>query len=188
MPLRIRPNLQSRYPSQVRAAQSMARRPPRKPGINPQRGPRPVRAAASGSVPWMYPVFVTLLVLPAMALVSTGLNLPWVGLYALGVSVVTFWIYACDKRCARAGEWRIPEARLLFFDLIGGWPGGLLAQQTLRHKCSKQGYQATFWIIVLLWQGAAADCLLGWPVVRTIGTVVAAEERSYHGPQGFEAR
>ncbi|WP_371734051.1 DUF1294 domain-containing protein [Synechococcus sp. CCY 9618] len=29
--------------------------------------------------------------------------------------------------------------------LAGGWPGALLAQQLLRHKCSKASFVAMFW-------------------------------------------
>ena len=34
--------------------------------------------------------------------------------------------------------------------LAGGWPGGLLAQQVLRHKSSKPAFRVAFWITVAL--------------------------------------
>ncbi|HEU5072003.1 MAG TPA: DUF1294 domain-containing protein [Verrucomicrobiae bacterium] len=77
-----------------------------------------------------------------------------------------YWIYARDKRRAEAGEWRVPEARLHFLDLLGGWPGGFLAQRRLRHKCSKGSYQFMFWLIVLAWQFAACDSLQSWQFLK----------------------
>jgi len=34
---------------------------------------------------------------------------------------------------------------LLLLGLCCGWPGGLLAQQTLRHKTVKTSFQIAFW-------------------------------------------
>jgi uncharacterized membrane protein YsdA (DUF1294 family) len=86
----------------------------------------------------------------------------WVIAYAVLISALTYWVYGRDKRRAENGEWRVPEARLHLLDLLGGWPGGFLAQRRLRHKCSKGSYQFVFWLIVLVWQFAAVDSLQNW--------------------------
>ena len=39
---------------------------------------------------------------------------------------------------------------------MGGWPGALLAQDVLRHKTSKPGFLAIFWLMVALNVGALA--------------------------------
>lgn len=65
-------------------------------------------------------------------------------------SLVTFVFYALDKNAARKGAWRIPEAQLHLFALIGGWPGAMIAQQTLRHKSKKPSFRFVFWLTVLL--------------------------------------
>lgn len=65
-------------------------------------------------------------------------------------SLVTFVIYAIDKRAAVKGNWRIPEAHLHLLALIGGWPGAMAAQQKLRHKTKKQSFRVVFWITVIL--------------------------------------
>ena len=59
-------------------------------------------------------------------------------------------LYAGDKRRARAGRWRIPETTLQLAGLACGWPGGVLAQQLLRHKNRKNSFQALFWIFAVL--------------------------------------
>lgn len=43
-------------------------------------------------------------------------------------------------------------AQLHAVELLGGWPGALLAQQLLRHKTKKTSYQVVFWLIVLMHQ------------------------------------
>lgn len=65
-----------------------------------------------------------------------------------GLSLVTFLTYAIDKSAAIKGRRRTPEKMLHLLGLAGGWPGALLAQQLLRHKCSKASFVAVFWITV----------------------------------------
>jgi len=66
------------------------------------------------------------------------------------VSILTFVMYALDKWSAKQGKWRTPESTLHLLSLAGGWPGALLAQQTLRHKSSKQPFRIVFWATVLI--------------------------------------
>lgn len=65
-------------------------------------------------------------------------------------SIVTFLAYALDKYAARTARWRTPERILHLLALIGGWPGALIAQQTLRHKSRKVRFRVVFWLTVLL--------------------------------------
>lgn len=85
------------------------------------------------------------------ALIATERDLPgWViGLY-VGTSVLTYLVYADDKSAAASGRWRTPEGSLLALGLIGGWPGAVVAQQTLRHKTRKMSFQLAFWGTVAL--------------------------------------
>ena len=107
-------------------------------------------------------VMAGLLALPIYAVQLRGPSFHWVGIYAVVLSVITYWAYAVDKRRAEEGFWRIPEAHLHLLELLGGWPGAFLAQRRLRHKCSKGGYQLMFWFIVLAYQFAAFDSLQSW--------------------------
>jgi uncharacterized membrane protein YsdA (DUF1294 family) len=120
-----------------------------------------------------------LLVIPSFALNRLATWIDWRLLAGapLACSAVTFFLYRSDKRRAEAGEWRIPEATLHIVELIGGWPGAFLAQRKFRHKTSKASYQVVFWIIVMLHELLAVDCLLGWrfasDVLRFIKSHVA---------------
>ena len=65
----------------------------------------------------------------------------WVLLWSAGLSLVAFWLYVRDKKQARLADWRTPESTLLLADLLGGWPGGAVAQRLVRHKTSKRSYR-----------------------------------------------
>lgn len=66
------------------------------------------------------------------------------------INLTTHLAYAIDKRAARKARWRVPEAQLHLLALLGGWPGAILAQQTLRHKTVKRSFRFAFWITVIL--------------------------------------
>ncbi len=110
-----------------------------------------------------------LLLIPACALgrLSSGDDIRIVlGLF-LSLSVFAFFAYRSDKRCAEAGEWRVPEATLHILAFLGGWPGAFLAQRIFRHKTAKLSFQVVFWCIVGIHQYAAVDFLLDWRCSRT---------------------
>lgn len=54
--------------------------------------------------------------------------------YLVAINVLTFVIYGADKWKARRGRWRIPEAALLWFAVLGGSVGALSAMWLFRHK------------------------------------------------------
>lgn len=70
--------------------------------------------------------------------------------YYLVLSALTFLWYWKDKVSAKNGNWRTPENTLHLLSLIGGWPGGIIAQHVLRHKSRKQPFRAVFFLTVLL--------------------------------------
>jgi uncharacterized membrane protein YsdA (DUF1294 family)/cold shock CspA family protein len=73
---------------------------------------------------------------------------PWVALVYLMMSLATLTAYAIDKDAARMRRWRTSEQTLLMLGLLGGWPGALVAQRTLRHKTSKTSFQLAFTMTV----------------------------------------
>jgi uncharacterized membrane protein YsdA (DUF1294 family) len=65
------------------------------------------------------------------------------------VSPFAMFNYHKDKQAAINDEWRVPEMKLHYLEIMGGWPGALLAQQIWRHKTVKKSYQLTFTLIVI---------------------------------------
>lgn len=57
------------------------------------------------------------------------------------LSVLGALMIAWDKRQARLGRWRTPESTLHTVELLGGFPGVLLARRLLRHKTRKRAYR-----------------------------------------------
>ena len=78
---------------------------------------------------------------------------PWILAWYVIMSLITFVAYGLDKSASKKDQWRTPEKSLQLLGVIGGWPGGLLAQQTFRHKTSKKSFQWVFWMCV------EANCL-----------------------------
>lgn len=72
----------------------------------------------------------------------------WVWL--LLVNIFTFLLYGADKYAARSDWQRVPEKTLLIFGLVGGWPGGVIAQQFFRHKTQKQPFKTWFMVSVIV--------------------------------------
>jgi len=55
--------------------------------------------------------------------------------------VLTFVVFGVDKRKARQGRWRVPEATLLGLTALGGSIGAWLAMQLFRHKTQKKKFR-----------------------------------------------
>ncbi|WP_229259082.1 DUF1294 domain-containing protein [Duganella flavida] len=69
----------------------------------------------------------------------------WLASFYGVASVACFLAYAIDKSAAVHQRRRISERSLLLLGLFCGWPGGWLAQQTLRHKTAKTSFQIAYW-------------------------------------------
>lgn len=106
-------------------------------------------------------VFTLLCALPVGGSVSLWLTgITRIPLIAYGVaSAVAFGVYGYDKHQAKTGQWRTPEKALHGVELLGGWPGALLAQQVFRHKTRKVSFQVVFWLIVAVHQAVWMDVL-----------------------------
>lgn len=72
-----------------------------------------------------------------------------VGAY-LCLSLLTFITYAIDKSAAKRSKWRTKESTLHWLALMGGWPGALFTQHTLRHKSVKTSFRRVFWLTVII--------------------------------------
>jgi uncharacterized membrane protein YsdA (DUF1294 family) len=110
------------------------------------------------------------LLIPVGALLRQAAVMDWrllLGIPCLA-SAAAYVAYGLDKQRAEAGEWRISEATLHALEMLGGWPGGFLAQRRFRHKISKPSYLAVFWLTVALHHLLAVDSLLGWKYTRML--------------------
>ena len=94
-------------------------------------------------------VALLFLAVAGISVLATSLP-PQIPVIFLIISVVTFIAYAIDKSAAQNGRWRISEGTLHLLAVAGGWPGALMAQQTLRHKSKKASFRFVFWVTVLL--------------------------------------
>ncbi|MEO1235649.1 MAG: DUF1294 domain-containing protein [Planctomycetota bacterium] len=88
----------------------------------------------------------------------TPIVLGYLGLVAT-MSVVTFGVFAWDKRRARNRGWRVSEKAMHTLELLGGWPGAWLAMRWLRHKSVKRSYRVVWGLIVALHVAAWASGL-----------------------------
>ena len=141
------------------------RRKPRKPGtVARATGKQPARREAVGPVQSLGPKLVLFAGLCSLPLFG-ALQLLWVAgfgwalLAYVAASLISFWQYWRDKASALRGGWRTPENALHLVELLGGWPGALLAQQCFRHKTRKVAYQLLFWTIVAAHQAFWVDWL-----------------------------
>ena len=66
-----------------------------------------------------------------------------------GASSLSFLMYLFDKAAAQRGAQRTPEMTLHVVDLLGGWPGALVAQEQFRHKTTKRSFRIGFWFTVV---------------------------------------
>ncbi|OHE84197.1 MAG: hypothetical protein A2190_00390 [Lysobacterales bacterium RIFOXYA1_FULL_69_10] len=85
----------------------------------------------------------------AVALMLMGIAPALLTMVYLVMSAVSYIAYVLDKDAAgKRRRQRIPESTLLALDTFGGWPGGLIAQQQMRHKTVKASFQTGFWVSV----------------------------------------
>lgn len=80
-------------------------------------------------------------------------------IYAVA-SALSVLSMAWDKLRARRGGRRVPERVLHVLELLGGWPGALVAMFALNHKRAKPG----FWAVTLAI--ALAHVAVWWVLAR----------------------
>lgn len=73
-----------------------------------------------------------------------------IGLLLL-TNLVSFGLMWHDKRCARKGKWRVPEATLFIACACFGGIGGVLGMNILRHK-TKHWYFKVFFPMMMVVQ------------------------------------
>lgn len=147
---------------------AIRRKPREVPPATPPRAQRPIRSRAGTQrfprtldLRFKLLVLAVLLTLPVVGawnLLQQGI--PIVLVTYLVTSCASFLLFWSDKHKAQNGGWRTPEKTLHGIELLGGWPGTLVAQQVFRHKTRKASYLTTLWIIIALHQLVWADQLV----------------------------
>jgi uncharacterized membrane protein YsdA (DUF1294 family)/cold shock CspA family protein len=124
---------------------------PPKPGVSRQASPRPAG-------PLWPAASIAICALLAIGLAAhQGRLPPLIPVVFVVASLTVFLAYAFDKSAAMNRRRRTPENFLHLMNLLGGWPGGLIASRLFRHKSKKIEFRSVFYVCIAL--NCAA---LGW--------------------------
>ncbi len=80
--------------------------------------------------------------------------------YLLAVNIVGFALMGSDKKKAKKGAWRIPEATLFLAAILGGSIGSILGMQVFRHKTQHWYFKYGMPAILILQLALAAFIIL----------------------------
>lgn len=120
-------------------------------GRRPAAGGDNARAAIGRGPSGLYSLLLVVAYAGAVGWAVAAARMPATALSAVALaSAVAYIAYALDKDAAQRGRWRIAESTLHLFELVGGWPGALLAQHLMRHKTRKASCRFGFWCMVTL--------------------------------------
>ncbi len=71
--------------------------------------------------------------------------------YFVVMNVIGFSSMGIDKRKARKHKWRIPEARLFLYAILGGCIGSIVGMQVFRHKTKHTKFIVGMPVVLILW-------------------------------------
>lgn len=80
--------------------------------------------------------------------------------WLLIASLIALFLYWADKRKAKRGKWRTPEAVLLGISLLGGGYGGYAAMFLFHHKTKHWYFHAVNLLSILLHTAALIALLI----------------------------
>ena len=118
------------------------------------------------------PLFTLLFCAMLLTLYITGKAPVVLPALYIGLSVITFIVYAIDKSAAQNNRWRTQESTLHLLSLLGGWPGALYAQRRLRHKSVKQEFQSVFWLTIVVNCGALIWLISSERARQLLGSII----------------
>lgn len=105
---------------------------------------------------WLMNVLIALpLVFSGYLLMLAKNPIPFFAYWIL--SLLTMVLYGIDKANAATHQWRVSEILFHILELLGGWPGALIAQNDFRHKTRQSAY---LWIL----RGIIAIHLMAWGI------------------------
>ena len=62
-------------------------------------------------------------------------------IYLAGMNVLTFFLYGIDKLKAKKSKWRVKEATLIWFAVLGGSIGAWLGMKAWHHKTQHKKFK-----------------------------------------------
>ncbi|MCL2405782.1 MAG: DUF1294 domain-containing protein [Defluviitaleaceae bacterium] len=65
-------------------------------------------------------------------------------------NIITFWLYALDKKRAKNNQWRIKESTLILVAFLMGGLGAMVGMKVLRHKTQHMQFKVLVPIAVVL--------------------------------------
>ncbi len=71
--------------------------------------------------------------------------------YLVFVNLLSGLLFWKDKRAAKNGSWRVPEAQLHLMELLGGVFSNWLLMYAIRHKNKKFSYYAITYLLLIAW-------------------------------------
>ncbi len=80
--------------------------------------------------------------------------------YALLVNLTAFLLYGIDKRRAIKGLYRISEAALLLFGVLGGAMGSIIGMTAFRHKTKHKKFLILVPLLFLAYTAFLASSLI----------------------------
>ena len=72
----------------------------------------------------------------------------WIAYYAIAVNLWVFVLFGWDKMRAENGGWRVPEATMLMWAVLGGSPAAFAGRALFRHKTRKQPFVSNLYTVV----------------------------------------
>ncbi len=83
-------------------------------------------------------------------MLPSEISLKFYLIYLILTNIISFCLFAWDKRRSQKGAWRIRERDLLLSAIIGGSLGGLLGMYAFRHKTRHLKFRVGMPLILLL--------------------------------------
>jgi len=71
----------------------------------------------------------------------------WLTAWMIAINFAAFCYYGYDKRRARIGSDRVPEAVLHSLTIVGGSIGAYVGMRFFRHKTIKGSFRILFWVL-----------------------------------------
>ena len=107
-------------------------------------------------------------------------------IYFIAINLVTFFLYGIDKWKAKRSKWRISEATLLGFAVIGGSIGAWLGMKVWHHKTQHKKFK--YGLPLILLAQIALIALTSCKTKQTVELSAPIESHKYepeHSPNVF---